>query len=183
MASDFFEIPFCVYVKISFPHSFVSKKTRTMEKVILKCNDYSILEVGLERLYDIASFIVNENYKHHATGSIPHNINDDNALINYNGDIFKCTAVDFENTQRYGVLNDEGFIIWENDSLNIRLNSKFKNEPCLKCRLLPICNGACTQKAIDFKNRDYCIFSFDEDKKDNVILDKLENYIRNISRQ
>lgn len=106
-----------------------------------------------------------------------------NALINYNGDIFKCTAVDFENTQRYGVLNDEGFIIWENDSLNIRLNSKFKNEPCLKCRLLPICNGACTQKAIDFKNRDYCIFSFDEDKKDNVILGKLENYIRNISRQ
>jgi len=72
-----FEIPFCVYMKVSFPHSFVSKKTRTMEKVILKCDDYSILEVGLERLYDIASFIVNENYKHHATGSIPHNINNE----------------------------------------------------------------------------------------------------------
>lgn len=105
-----------------------------------------------------------------------------NALINYNGDVFKCTAVDFENTPRYGYLNDNGIIIWENDSLNFRLNSKFKNEPCLKCRLLPICNGACTQKAIDFRNRDYCIFSFDEDKKDNVILDKLENYIRNINR-
>lgn len=48
-----------------------------MEKVILKCNDYSIIEVGLERLYDIASFIVNENYNHHSIDGIPHNINDE----------------------------------------------------------------------------------------------------------
>lgn len=48
-----------------------------MEKVILKCNDYSIIEVGLERLYDIVSFIVNENYNHHSIDGIPHNINDE----------------------------------------------------------------------------------------------------------
>ena len=48
-----------------------------MEKVIFKCNNYSIIEVGLERLYDIASFIVSENYNHHSTDGIPHNINDE----------------------------------------------------------------------------------------------------------
>ena len=103
-----------------------------------------------------------------------------NALINYNGDVFKCTAIDFENTQRDGYINDNGIIIWENDSLNVRLNSKFKNKPCLKCRLLPICNGACTQKALDYENRDYCIFSYDEKKKDKVVLDKFIYYINSI---
>lgn len=103
-----------------------------------------------------------------------------NALINYNGDVFKCTAVDFENTQRDGYLNDNGTVIWENDSLNVRLNSKFRNKPCLKCRLLPICNGACTQKALDYQNRDYCILSYDEKKKDRVVLDKFASYINSI---
>lgn len=106
-----------------------------------------------------------------------------NALINYNGDIFKCTAVDFENTIRDGFLNNDGTIVWENNSLNIRLNSKFKNKPCLKCRLLPICNGACTQKALDYQNRDYCILAYNEEKKDRIIIDKFENYIRNIKRR
>lgn len=100
-----------------------------------------------------------------------------NALINYNGDVFKCTAIDFEKTKRDGYLSDDGKIVWENDSLNVRLNSKFKNKPCLECRLLPICNGACTQKALDYQDRDYCILLYDERKKDQVILDKFTNYI------
>lgn len=100
-----------------------------------------------------------------------------NALVNYNGDVFKCTAIDFENTKRDGVLTNAGSIVWENDSLNIRLNSKFKNRPCLKCRLLPICNGACSQKAIYYQGRDYCVFSGDEKKKDDVILDLFLNYV------
>ena len=63
-------------------------------------------------------------------------------VVNYNGDIFKCTAVDFEKEQRDGYLDDTGEVVWENDSLARRLDSKFKNPPCLSCRLLPICNGA-----------------------------------------
>lgn len=42
-----------------------------MEKVVWSCNDYSIFRVGTDRLHDVASFVVTENYNHHSSGSIP----------------------------------------------------------------------------------------------------------------
>lgn len=98
-------------------------------------------------------------------------------LLNYNGDVYKCTAIDFENTQRDGYLTEAGEVIWENNSLNNRMNAKFQNPPCLKCRILPICNGGCSQKALEYKGKDYCILSFDEQKKDEAILERFKHYI------
>lgn len=42
-----------------------------MEKVIWSCDDYSIFRVGTDRLRDVASFVVTENYNHHSSGSLP----------------------------------------------------------------------------------------------------------------
>lgn len=38
-----------------------------MEKVIWSCKDYSILRVGPNRLHDIATFVVTQNYVHHSS--------------------------------------------------------------------------------------------------------------------
>ena len=100
------------------------------------------------------------------------------AIINYNGDVYKCTAVDFQKQKRDGYINDKGEIIWENNSLDERKNAKFKNKPCLSCRLLPICNGGCSQHALRHKDEDYCIFNFDEKKKDEAILNKLDIHLK-----
>lgn len=94
-------------------------------------------------------------------------------VVNYNGDIFKCTAVDFEKEQRDGYLDDTGEVVWENDSLARRLDSKFKNPPCLSCRLLPICNGGCSQQALSHAGTDYCVMNFDDTAKDRAVLDKI----------
>jgi hypothetical protein len=40
-----------------------------MEKTVVSCKDYTIFRVGADRLHDIASFVVKENYNHHS--SIP----------------------------------------------------------------------------------------------------------------
>lgn len=96
------------------------------------------------------------------------------ALINYNGDIYRCTAVNFSTEKREGYLDCDGHIVWEEDSFNRRKHAKFKNKPCLKCRLLPICNGGCTQHALRHEGEDYCIFNFDEKKKDESVLNKLD---------
>ncbi|MDR2064365.1 MAG: radical SAM protein [Prevotellaceae bacterium] len=47
------------------------------------------------------------------------------AVINYNGDVFKCTARDFKTEHREGFLDENGNIIWENNSLERRMNAKF----------------------------------------------------------
>lgn len=95
------------------------------------------------------------------------------ATINYNGDIFKCTARDFKTKNRDGFINEKGELVWENDSLNKRMNSKFKNKPCLSCRLLPICNGGCSQAAIENSNTEYCVHNGDEREKDKAIIARI----------
>jgi len=93
------------------------------------------------------------------------------ATLNYNGEIFKCTARDFESKSKEGHLNENGVIEW-NEKFEDRMNSKFKNPPCLNCSILPICNGGCSQQAIEHKGVDYCIHNFDENKKLDIIKDK-----------
>ncbi|AMP97395.1 Radical SAM protein [Pedobacter cryoconitis] len=97
------------------------------------------------------------------------------AVINYNGDLFKCTARDFTNVKRAGYLSEEGELIWENDYLNKRMNAKFKNKPCLTCKIMPICNGGCSQHAMEhLEGDDYCVYHGDENEKDKVIATKVE---------
>lgn len=93
------------------------------------------------------------------------------STINYNGEVFKCTARDFNFKNKEGELTDEGNIIW-NEKYDKRMNSKFKNTPCLECNILPICNGGCSQHAIENENTDYCIYNFDNEKKNQVVLNK-----------
>lgn len=96
------------------------------------------------------------------------------ALINFNGDVFHCSAVDFLKHKRDGYLDDNGKIVWENDSFEHRKNIKFRNKPCLSCRILPICNGGCSQKALEYEGKDYCILGYDEKEKDRAILNNFE---------
>ena len=94
------------------------------------------------------------------------------ATINFNGDVYKCTARDFKPENREGVLMDDGTIAW-NDKYYQRMESKFNNPPCLACNILPICNGSCTQHALDNIGKDYCVHDFDENKNIDIIREKL----------
>ncbi len=100
------------------------------------------------------------------------------AVVNYNGDVYRCTAVNFAEDVREGYVNDTGEIVWENNSYDKRKNAKFKNKACLKCRLLPICNGGCSQHALRHEDEEYCIFNFNEQKKDEAILNKLDIHLK-----
>lgn len=94
--------------------------------------------------------------------------------INYNGDVFKCTARDFKSKDREGVLGADGEIDW-GDNLESRMSLKFKNRPCLDCRILPLCNGGCTQVMKENIGRDYCVYHGDEREKDAVVIARFEH--------
>jgi uncharacterized protein len=103
------------------------------------------------------------------------------AVVNYNGDIFKCTARDFSTKNREGYLAENGELLWENNSLEKRMNSKFKNRPCLECKILPLCNGGCSQTALESiaANKEYCIYSWDEVEKEKVVRTKISEILEN----
>ena len=92
------------------------------------------------------------------------------AFINYNGEVFKCSARDFTDDNKEGLLDDKGTILW-NHRHEERMNIKYTNKPCQTCRILPLCGGGCTQVALESKGKDYCINDFDENKKNKKVLD------------
>ncbi len=90
------------------------------------------------------------------------------AVINYNGDVFKCTARDFTKDNREGVLNDDGSIDWFGKNAD-RLMAKLNNKPCQTCPILPLCGSGCSQVAFENNGEDYCVYDFDLEKKRDVV--------------
>jgi uncharacterized protein len=102
------------------------------------------------------------------------------AVVNYNGDIYKCTARDFTKPNRAGYINDSGELIWEDGYLEKRMDIKFKNKPCLSCKILPLCNGGCSQHAMERLGTDYCVYSGDENEKNKVVYAKIEELLNGV---
>ena len=81
------------------------------------------------------------------------------ANINYDGNVFRCTARDYSSQNSLGYLNKEGEIVWKEDILRA-IDSKpyFDNKKCLECKYLSLCGGPCFQKALVINNNanDFC---------------------------
>lgn len=72
------------------------------------------------------------------------------AVINYDGLVYKCTARDFIKKNSDGHLNNEGEIVWNQAKLIDRFGSQpFDNDKCRDCDLLPACYGPCSQKVME----------------------------------
>lgn len=96
----------------------------------------------------------------------------DHVSINYNGDVFKCTARDYLPERREGVLREDGTIEW-NQKYHDRMAIRFSNTACRKCRVMPLCNGHCTQDKLESLNKDRCYLNRSEADKDRLIHHRL----------
>lgn len=83
------------------------------------------------------------------------------AVVNYDGRVFKCTARNFESEKEDGVLTDDGEIFWYDEILSRKVsNATFQNDKCMDCQFLPVCYAPCSQKVFVCKSDDefdkYC---------------------------
>lgn len=129
------------------------------------------------RVKDLRLFFKKHGF-HTVNGDIPNTLREscyadrkNHATINYNGEVFKCTARNFSSDAKEGDLKEDGSIVW-NEKFHDRMNIKFKNKPCFSCPIMPICNGGCSQAAIESEGEEYCIYNFDEQRKKEVVLEK-----------
>lgn len=79
--------------------------------------------------------------------------NTNSIVINYNGNIFKCTAMDFKERNREGVLDAEGNVHYS-VKFHDRMKARYANKTCLSCIIYPLCYGGCSQKLLH--NSDKC---------------------------
>lgn len=98
------------------------------------------------------------------------------STINYDGEVYKCTARDFKKDEVEGKMLDTGKIAW-NQKFEDRMNSKFKNSPCTSCRIQPICNGGCSQQALEQEGLDYCVVEDSGLQKDEVVMGRFKQIL------
>ncbi|MBP3473105.1 MAG: radical SAM protein [Paraprevotella sp.] len=97
-------------------------------------------------------------------------------VINYNGDIFKCTARDFKHEICEGHLTSEGFIEY-NERYHHRMSTKYCNKACLACSILPICNGGCSQNKMEQNDFVHCYKNMDETSKKDYVVNRMKEII------
>lgn len=101
------------------------------------------------------------------------------AVINYNGDVYKCTAVDFLNVRRDGYLSSDGVIYWENNSNERRLEKRMNPSTiCTDCRIQPLCNGGCSQSTLKIRNDSSCPLNLNKEQKDRIVLERFSQALR-----
>jgi len=130
--------------------------------------------VRLIKLFQSGGFLVTSAVPHnHVYGSC-YGDKRNHLVVNYNGDIFLCTARDFSPESRAGYLSGEGEPVWENDALEKRMSCKFIKPVCKKCRIAPVCGGGCRQQALEHLNEEGCQYHYTEADIDKRILDTFE---------
>ncbi|MEL6696403.1 MAG: radical SAM protein [Bacteroidota bacterium] len=150
------------FMMFSFHNVWQDRKPsrERLEKVITRFRSNDFITNSLFSSVDTLRHSCYADKKNHAT-------------INYNGEVFKCTARDFTTDSREGDMTAEGDIVW-NEKFDERMNAKFNNSPCLSCRIQPICNGGCSQQAMENAGEDYCVIEMSGISKDDVILSKFK---------
>lgn len=90
------------------------------------------------------------------------------AVVNYDGRVFKCTAIDFNKKQEDFTLDKDWFSSLSK-AFELRLSKRASNNLCAKCRIFPLCGGGCS-KNVDqaMELSEYCLHPT-EDDKDRIV--------------
>lgn len=97
---------------------------------------------------------------------------DNHVVVNYNGDLFKCTARDFAESNKEGILTEGGIVKW-NEKFEKRKELRYGNDACKVCRIFPLCHGSCSQLKIENQDKNECIFGYSTKSK----IEKIENRV------
>lgn len=131
--------------------SSVEDKDRVIFSVqtIWQETDLKFIRDQKKTLYD---YIFSRGFNHHSSSIPPTKCYADSQnslVINYNGNVYKCTAINFTEANREGVLGPCGQVTL-NDKYTERLNAIYGDEVCNECKLFPICD-ICTQHKLRMK--------------------------------
>lgn len=99
-------------------------------------------------------------------------------LINSDGKIFKCTAVDFEKAEcETDIFSDT----WRQElsgTFEARITKRFANRNCLSCRIFPLCMGGCHKHLVNHPETDYCLFNDREAAEKRLVMSLVKDRAR-----
>jgi uncharacterized protein len=94
------------------------------------------------------------------------------ALVNYDGNVFRCTARDFIPERAEGRLTADGAIEW-NERSAARDAIKWSNPTCRACSIYPLCCGNCSQAKLESGMTSGCYHHYSEADKTAAINERV----------
>lgn len=94
-------------------------------------------------------------------------------IVNYNGDLYKCSARDFIKENREGFLTSNGDLEW-NEKRTLREKLKYGNPVCLACKIYPLCHGGCSQAKLENERNMTCLKQYSDYDKVKIIKSRVE---------
>ena len=102
-------------------------------------------------------------------------------VVNFDGQLYKCTARNFDDKTSVGYLDSEGHAQWNHRFYSRFRRIPFDNENCRSCPIVPVCLGACSQKMWDDPDR---LTTCDNTEKIKALEDELyDGMLEYIERQ
>lgn len=99
--------------------------------------------------YIKAGFAVNQGAFRGFPYSCPSEMNN-SMVVNYDGTIHKCNGRTLTAETQYGNLLEDGTLEMDESLVAKRIGkSTFEQPECLKCKMLPMCMGPCSQKLLE----------------------------------
>lgn len=135
----------------------------------------------IERAFEQAGLFVNNAKSYIVPYCYADGVN--TAVVNYNGDLFKCTARDFAPKSKEGTLAADGTLRW-NERLRKRMSIRHGSDTCLQCRIYPICHGGCSQMKLEAPDGiSSCPKGYDEDKIKKIMESRALYLLTSCKRQ
>ena len=94
-------------------------------------------------------------------------------VVNYDGNLFRCTARDFTSDRAEGRLSKDG-TLQMNELSAKRTDIKFGNSYCRSCVVYPLCFGGCSQNKIENNSTGGCYYGYTK----GDIAEYLQEYIK-----
>lgn len=97
-----------------------------------------------------------------------------NDLLQFSRTETKCTACDFTANNGEGILSNDGLMMW-NEKYAKRMQHRYGNDFCRKCRIFLLCHGGCSQHKLNTLHiKNQCIRNYDELYIQKIIEDRVE---------
>ena len=134
-------------------------------------SEFDTRQLSIRQYFKESGFFVNEMKRIDSSRCYADKSN--HVTINYNGDLFKCTARDFRSTNREGVIDSQGDLHW-NERKSLRDSIKYGNDACRKCNIYPLCHGGCSQYKLEHQEIVSCIRGYDETYKRKIVEERID---------
>lgn len=150
-------------IKIDMQHVWQDRSTSSF--------DFEELQNEVRNKFTQEGFFVME--KKHIDISRCYADQQNNIAINYNGDLYNCTAREFNDENKEGKLTETGLLEW-NEKRTLRMALKYGNATCQSCRIYPLCHGNCSQFKLENQEKMGCIRGYSKDYMLKIVEDRID---------